>query len=106
MQAWQSPSAGERLDWDRAFESLLDSHLKKSVVCPSCESASLRLFFKRFDTGPRGGYWLWCPVCRRYEHGDGSVPGWWLDPIGVDLAALTPQPDWLEEHWANVQLEG
>jgi hypothetical protein len=66
MQGWRSPAAGERSGWDRAFDSLVDSHLKNSIVCPSCGRAALRLFFKRFDTRPRGGYWLWCPACRRY----------------------------------------
>jgi hypothetical protein len=25
---------------------------------------------------------------------------------GVDLAMLTPRPEWLDEHWADLQLGG
>src|ERR1700737_3328634 len=104
MPGWGSPPVVERPGWDRAFETLVDSRLKKSVVCPSCGRAYLRLFFRRFDTPHRGGYWLWCPACLRYEHGDGRVPEWWLDVGGVDLAVLTPQPEWLEKHWTSLGL--
>lgn len=101
-QRWRSPTVSERPDWDQAFDYLLDSRLKKSVVCPSCGRAPLRLFFTRFDARPRGGYWLWCPACRRYEHGDGRVPEWWQDLPDIDLAQLTPQPEWLEDHWDSL----
>ena len=42
-------------------------------ACPSCGQAEVRFFFWRWGWGDsrgrdRGGFWIWCPACGRYEH--------------------------------------
>lgn len=76
--------------------------------CPSCRQAELRYFFWRYekersdDAGPassRGGFWIWCPACRRFAHYSAIVPSWWRNWPEVPAGTLNPWPAWLDAHW-------
>jgi hypothetical protein len=108
--SWRSVEPGDEPRWFAAIEAL-DATEGRPTPCPSCAGADLRAFYVRFpnpaeDHG-RGGFWIWCPACRRFMHTSGSVPGWWVDVPGVDLRDLTPEPVWPDSHWAKiVQAQG
>lgn len=100
--AWQSVEPGDELRWFEAIRAF-DATEGPASRCPSCARAELRAFYVRFPTPAefhgRGGFWIWCPACRRFMHMSGTVPAWWNDVPGVDLRDLTPEPVWPESHW-------
>lgn len=98
MRRWRSPEPSELPAWDRAFREISQGP-GISMTCPVCGQPNLRLFYVRFSRNNRGGYWFWCSSCLRYEHGTGLVPNWWKDIPNISLRKLTPQPEWLEDHW-------
>ena len=103
---WRSPSAAERSAWNRAVGTVWSSGQPyPSVACPAC-GAPLRYFFVRYRPPDRGSFWVWCPVCLRYEHSTARVPTWWQERRPVDLSLLYHCPDWLEDHWDEVRPAG
>jgi hypothetical protein len=68
----------------------------------------VHLYLHRFYD-PMGGAWIWCSVCRSYEHDRRQVPSWWINGDLLGLEALTSPPEALEsisnrvdEYWNGV----
>lgn len=99
MREWRSPERTILPEWDAAFDLVFRSGDQEAVVCPACHQAPLRVFFLRHGADNHGSYWIWCPSCLRFDHGTGLVPSWWQDVGNVDSSLLTPEPEWLEDHW-------
>ena len=100
---WTSPQAHKEAAWfqevDRIFLGL------ETGICPVCEFAKLRFFFSRSLIEGRGGFWIWCPHCYTYLHISCRVPDWWEDDERVLNSNLTHNPEWLENHWAELGQE-
>ena len=100
---WRDPPAEIEADWQRAAGAAFEG--VRPGRCPTEDGGVLRFFFNRAEgtttadePRSRGGFWIWCPVCRSYEHGSCRVPEWWRD-VETPLDELMHDPGWLEEHW-------
>jgi hypothetical protein len=81
------------------------------ITCPCCKEGTLRIYWQihHREILPdgkrrrRAGGWMWCPVCRSYEHWSGFAPDWWPDS---ELAASGTihhhHPQELEEQWTTI----
>lgn len=106
MREWASPSPTKLAAWQEAVARLLASADPPSVSCPICGQSDIRRFFMRAGSrlSPhRGSVWVWCPACSTFEHGSTTVPEWWRDRVGVSPNQLTPEPEYLEEHWDEIR---
>lgn len=106
---WRSVDAETERAW---FDFITRAFLDGPVVelCPSCGEATLRFYYLPSSfvdsTRRRGGHWIWCPACKRYEHSTSLIPAWWVDEDDLSHASLLPEPVWLEEHWAELGISG
>ena len=93
---------------DAVAQIVQDSRAPAPVTCPICGRASLRYFFLRFRIRPDeqvGGWWIWCPSCRTFEHARGRVPAWWTDVELPKGRRLLTTPDWLDDHYSEYSTE-
>lgn len=102
-RAWRDVERSAEKAWFAVMGGIFTGQIT-SDLCPSCSNAELRYFYLRSheSTTHRGGFWIWCPACRRFMHTSGSVPRWWRDVPGVTGKLLEPQPEWLEAHWDEI----
>jgi hypothetical protein len=109
MRAWRDVDEQEEEAWFRIVDRIYREGITNPGLCPSCGRGELRFFYWRFydpAQSPRGGMWIWCPACLRFQHSSGTVPAWWQNLPNVDYDCLLPEPEWLEEHWAEVLAAG
>ncbi len=99
---WNLISENELPSWMAVANHLLESKVAaSSCPCPTC-GASLRFFFHRSDSGPRGGLWIWCADCGRHYHSSCLVPEWWNDIPNIDDEQLEDPPDYLQTNWGLI----
>jgi hypothetical protein len=73
--------------------------------CPSGDGGTLRyLFVRHGGSGEHGGFWIWCHICRSYEHASVAVPEWWQE-VAVQGDQLAHDPGWLDENRNDGWLE-
>ena len=105
---WLSPKPEEELSWGHiSSEIYLREKLSyEPLTCPSCKTINIRYFYVRFYVDEnRGGFWICCSFCHRYEHASSKVPSWWIDIKNVPLGALEPYPDYLEENFPLISAQ-
>jgi hypothetical protein len=95
---WHDPPEDALDEWRAAERRAYSAQV--APPCPSGDAGTLRYVFVRYSDPPqaRGGFWIWCPVCRSYEHGSTRVPDWWRD-VEVPKDQLMHDPAWLDAHW-------
>src|SRR4051812_49484457 len=98
LSTWHSLEGDEAAVRLSAAAGALQDGPATMPTCPSCGQARLRFFFLRFPDKwtrqmNRGGFWMWCPACRRYWHASGRVPSWWRDVPDITAKGLRPEPE-------------
>lgn len=103
MTKWRSVEPEFRLAWNKAEAAILET--RGTQLCPSCSEAELRFYWSR-PAGARSGAWLWCPACRRFDHGSGRAPAWWKLPSEAPtLEELEPEPTVLDARWSSFKVD-
>src|SRR5690348_5198323 len=99
MRKWTDVEDDLNVQWQNAYSHIFKHGNTSPTSCPGCNSAPLRVAYVRFKPGePRGGGWIWCPSCLRYEHYSCYVPEWWNDIWDGIPAQLEHNPEWLENN--------
>ena len=99
MRVWHSIVPTAWPAWNAISLGIFMRGVRNPGRCPICGGASLRFFFQRYGES-RAGFWMWCPACLRYEHASCRAPSWWRD---VPAGPLEHNPNWLEEHWDDLE---
>jgi hypothetical protein len=109
MRRWRDVEKEQDACWNRMAAGIFEGASAHPGLCPSCGQAEVRYFYCRSGEdhcSRRGGMWIWCPACLRYNHYTAYVPEWWENLPGVSCDALAHDPEWLEEHWDELLAAG
>jgi hypothetical protein len=103
--AWHGVPTERMPAWDRVFAAE-PGRMDLNALCPVCGVAALHRWYdggasrsndsSRRGLVKRGGLWEWCSHCRSYVHYSAVAPDWWIDPLDVDRASLTAEPEAIE----------
>jgi hypothetical protein len=103
---WKSIPVLEIPRW-RAVFAASRSGSEVDGACPICRAERLHRYYQvglpieqvseEDEFVARGACWEWCSGCHTYEHYSALVPNWWRSDLRVDDAALTAEPNALED---------
>ena len=104
---WRSVPLEHLRAWRDAFQSSRKSNFRLPVPCPLCGQFQLHRYYQGYEPQERiiegeryvarGGLWEWCKACRIFAHYQALVPEWWHSDLEIEMSALTPYPDAIEE---------
>src|SRR4051812_48939411 len=97
---WRSVEPEAEASWQILVNCIFQNKVEpaKGITCPSCRNTQIHFFFARYDDSGKGGFWIWCRHCCRYEHISCRVPTWWPDKPLVPIEKLEHSPEWLDKN--------